>query len=115
MKQQTAQPQHVIEQWLEAPAALLPAFTVPASHYTFIHNWQVHTMMRDARTGHLALVAARDATLAECGKPWAETYIGHPDKPCGRLLEAVAVEQYSYGPLLWVGHLTYAQFRRMIS
>ena len=109
---QTTQ-QRTIEQWQLAPA-LLPAFTTPASQYTFVHNWQVHTMMRDTRTGHLALVASRDATLAECGKPWSETYHGHPDKANGRLLEDSAVARFPYGPLLWVGDLTYAQYKRMV-
>jgi len=100
-----------IQQWRMAPVALLPAWTCVTSEYTFINDWQVHTMQYDAHTGHLVLVASREATLAECGKPWAETYIGHPDKPCGRLVEAVAVERYPYHNLLWVGSMTYRQFK----
>lgn len=51
------------------------------------------------------IVERRAATLLEIGTPWADTYIGHPDKPCGTLTDR------NWGAQVYVGNLTRAEFR----
>jgi hypothetical protein len=99
-------------EWKVAPAALLPAVCESSceSEYTFVFHptCEVITMRRCGYGSNVpTIVSRRAATLAEAGMPWADTYIGHPDKPCGTLTDR------NWGGQIYVGDMTKAQFKQL--
>lgn len=96
-------PSVLLRAWTLAPDPVQPA-PHAGTEYTAICGDDVCTF-RYSRIGVPEMIASRTATLAEIGTPWADTYIGHPDKPSGTLTSE------DWGRQIYVGDMTRAEFR----